>query len=152
MTITSIKPNKNSPVLQQTLKILPSGPNSLSISGFINRKLLKSCGGSCIVVIWECGDLFYTVYLLNFPTNRSHFFYLELVPKFSATFPSRLIFEILYTEHTLLTGMSYSTHVVVGPIGWPRNALPGARVSWRKSCRRQLTCCWHGTCQFRSTA
>jgi len=45
---------------------------STPLSGFLQRKLLKSRGGCCVVVIRECGDLSYTIYLLNFPTNISH--------------------------------------------------------------------------------
>jgi len=70
--------NKNSPVLQHMLTILPSGSNALRylwnapLSVFLQRKLLKSRGRCCVVVIWECGDLSYTIYLLNFSTNVSH--------------------------------------------------------------------------------
>jgi len=33
--------------------------------------LLKSHDG-CFLVVLDCEDLFYTLYLLNFPTNESH--------------------------------------------------------------------------------
>jgi uncharacterized C2H2 Zn-finger protein len=34
--------------------------------------LLKSRGGCCFLVLPKCGDLFRTLYLLNFLTNKSH--------------------------------------------------------------------------------
>jgi hypothetical protein len=78
--ITFIKSNNNSSVLQQMLKILPSRPNALSVpaehvvvvvAGLHPRKVMKYRGG-CFSVIPECGDLFYTFYLLTLRTNKSH--------------------------------------------------------------------------------
>ena len=69
----------NSPVLQQMLKMMPSCPNTVGIqaghviySGVFARKMLNSHGGHRFLVLPECDDLFYTLYLLNFPTNKSN--------------------------------------------------------------------------------
>ena len=40
-------------------------------SGVLPRKLLKSNGGCWWLVLPKCGDLFCTLYLLKFPTNKS---------------------------------------------------------------------------------
>ena len=61
------KCHKNSPVLQQMLKILPSRQNALStsaedasafLSGVLVRKVLKSHGARCFLVLPKCEHLF----------------------------------------------------------------------------------------------
>jgi len=106
------------------------------LSGFLQRKLLKSCAVCCVVVIRECGDLSCTIYILNFPTSVSH----KSLPlpgtsppgnwhqNFLRRFPADSYWNTLHQIHKLLTGMSDSTHVVTGPNGLPRNALPVAEA------------------------
>jgi len=112
--ITSRKPNKNSPVLQHTLTVLPSRSNALRISlehatlrvssaeiAEISRRMLCSSYSR----VW--GFVLYNLpfklphkyksQVTSFTWNLSSW---KLAPKVSATFPSRLLFKILYTKHT----------------------------------------------------
>jgi hypothetical protein len=43
---------------------------SCLLDGVLARKLLKCHGGCCCLVLPEFEDLFYTPYLLSFPTNK----------------------------------------------------------------------------------
>jgi hypothetical protein len=49
----------------------PTAVSMLAVTlGFLARKLLKSYGGYCFLILPYCGG-FYTLYLLNFLTNKS---------------------------------------------------------------------------------
>jgi hypothetical protein len=74
VVITFRKSNKNSPVLQKMLKMLPSCLIAVDIwvEHILAQKLLKSHGGCCFIVLPECEDLFYTLYFLNVHTNKSN--------------------------------------------------------------------------------
>lgn len=87
--ITFIKPNKNSPVLQQLRKSLSPCTNTLSLpakrvfvdSEILSWKLLKSRDLCCFLLLLECGDLFYTLSLVHCPHIKriSRFVYGELL-------------------------------------------------------------------------
>jgi len=66
---------KNSPVLQEMLKMLPSWPDALRrclLSGVFPRKLLNT-HWECLFVLPECVYLFYELCLLNFPENKKSY-------------------------------------------------------------------------------
>lgn len=48
------------------------GKGAYLLTGILTRKLLTSLVECCCLAFEECGDLFFTPYLLNFPTNKNH--------------------------------------------------------------------------------
>jgi hypothetical protein len=49
-----------------------TGRTHYLLSGVLHQKLLRSHGKCCFLVLLEFMDLFYTLYFINFPTNKSH--------------------------------------------------------------------------------
>jgi hypothetical protein len=140
--ITSTKPNKNSPVLQHTLTILPSRSNALRIS--LEHATLRVPSAKIAEILRRMLCSSYSrawgFVLYNWPFKlshkyvTSHFFYWELVlletgtKSFCDVSQQTHIWNTLHQTHKLLTGMSDSTHVVTGPNGLQRNALPVANA------------------------
>ena len=91
MIVTVRKSNRNRPVPQQMLRVLASRLNALSVPvEHVIVNSLELFSGNCInflavvcfLVLPECMDSFYTVYLLNYCTHKSytsHFVHWELV-------------------------------------------------------------------------
>jgi len=165
--ITSTKPGKDSPVLQHTLTILPSGGSALSAS--LEHATLRVSLAEIPEVWWLmlCNSYWrvcrFVLYRLPFrlPHNISH----KSLPllgtsppgnwhqKFLRCFPADSYLKY-FTPNTQaadwyvwLDAWCYRTEWFTEKC--VANSKGG---SCRKSFRRQLTFYWHVPCQFRSTA
>jgi hypothetical protein len=164
---TSTKPNKNSPVLQHTQTVLPSGSNALRISlehatlwvssaeiAEISRRMLCSSYSR----VW--GFFLYNL-PSNFPTNISH----KSLPllgtcppgnwhqKFLRRFPADS-YSKYFTPNTQDADLYVRLDACCCRTEWftEKCITSSKRGLWCKSFRLQLKFYWHGICQLPSTA